>query len=154
MNLANLNINSGGKPVAGFVGDDAAFVELERLTGGKLPAAYVDLIRYADGGHPEVGCFYVPGGHPNNFFEVDQFYSIGNPSFETVKSALRRFGDLLGPDALPFGRDGGGNQFFLSMSSQPPAVWLCLADEDGKRVKLADSMELFLTGLASNPDFI
>ena len=153
-NIAELNINCGGKPVAGFTGSGATFEELERLAGDALPAAYVDFIRSADGGHPEVGCFRVPGGEPDNIVEVDWFYSVANPELESIRSALEGFGALLGPGALPIGRDGGGNQFYLLLSSQPPSVWLYLHDEGGKRIKLADCFEEFISGLISNPDFI
>lgn len=154
VNITDLNINCGGKPVAGFTGSSAAFDELEGLVGGALPAAYVDFIRSADGGHPEVCCFPVPGSDPENIVEVDWFYSVANPELESIKSALEGFGALLGSEALPIGRDGGGNQFYILLSSQPPSVWLYLHDEGGKRIRLADCFEEFILGLVSNPDFI
>lgn len=154
MNLSELNINCGGKLVAGFTGNSVVFDELGRLVGGVLPVAYVEFIRGADGGHPEVGCFQVSSGNTENIFEVDWFYSVANPDLESIQSALEGFGAVLGPGALPIGRDGGGNQFYLLLSSQPPSVWLYLHDEGGKRIQLADSFEEFISGLASNPDFI
>lgn len=153
-NITDLNINYSGKPVAGFTGSSAAFDELERLAGGALPAAYVNFIRSSDGGHPEVGCFQVPGSEPENIVEVDWFYSVANPELESIRSALEGFGALLGPEALPIGRDGGGNQFYLLLNSQSPSVWLYLHDEGGKRIWLADCFEEFISGLVSNPDFI
>lgn len=98
------------------------FRELDRLVGGALPVEYVGFIRIADVGYPEVSCFPVPGGDPENIVEADWFYSVASPELECIKSALEGFGELLGSDALTIGGDGGGNQFYLSLSSEPPSV--------------------------------
>jgi hypothetical protein len=89
-----------------------------------------------------------------NIFDIDCFYSVANPKLESIKSALEKYGKLLGPKSLPIAEDGGGNQFYLSLSTQPSSVWLYLHDEGGRRIKLANSFEEFISGLFSNPDHI
>ncbi|WP_226469881.1 SMI1/KNR4 family protein [Luteimonas panaciterrae] len=154
MDISALNVNVGGRPVLGYKGDGSVIRELEALVGAPLPASYLDFIRSVDGGHPEVGCFPVPGGDSENLVEVDWFYSLETSGVEKLRFAIEKYCPTLGPQTLPIGRDGGGNQFYLLLNSEPPSVWIYLHDEGGKRVKLADTLEMFLFGLILNPDLI
>jgi len=154
MNIERLNINVRGSPVVGFLGGDEAINELASSVGEKIPEAYKSFLRFADGGHPEVGCFYLHGSDVNNGFDVDWFYSVANPAVELVKNVLKNWGGILGDGMLPIGCDGGGNLIYLDLSSDASSVWLYLHDEDKKRLKVADSFEQFIDGLTVNPDFI
>lgn len=154
MDLERLNINVNGTPSAGFTGSDARFAAVGSHVGVSLPKAYIEFIRSADGGHPEVGCICPPEGDENNFFCVDWFYSFSNPDVENIDTVLDAWNEVLGPHCLPFARDGGGNQFYLDMTGTEASVWLYLHDEGGARVLLANSFEQFLAALTSNPDFI
>ena len=152
MDIGRLKININGKPSPGFKGADSAFHEIASLVGGQLPESYIRFIRQVDGGHPEIGSFRGPGDDPNNMFEVDWFYSVGNPAVKTVKDAIASWGAVLGAGTLPIGRDGGGNQIYISLDSS--SVWLYLHDEGGKRLRVADNFEHFVDSLVMNPDFI
>jgi SMI1 / KNR4 family (SUKH-1) len=154
MNLEKLNINVNGKPSLGFNGNDLVIKEIEALIGFALPKSYFDFINKADGGHPEVGTFYPKGSSLDNSFSVDWFYSLTNPNVENIKSAIKDWGDVLGKQTLPIGRDAGGNQIYLAVDKSGTSVWLLLHDENDTRVKLADSLEEFVSGLTINPDFI
>ncbi len=154
MNIERLNINVNGVPSVGFNGGDAAFQEVASLVGGLLPKSYIEFMKRADGGHPEIGCFYPQGSDPTNMFEIDWFYSLGNPRVERVKDVIAIWGAVLGTQTLPIGRDGGGNQIYIDLGGSSPSIWLYLHDENGKRLKLSDSFEEFLDGLLMNPDFI
>lgn len=151
MNFERLNINIQGKPSCGFVGKDEV---IDAILFGKAPDDYKKFLRYADGGHPEIGCFVPKGSHSENAFEVDWFYSIANNQIESVGEAQKKWGRLLGHLTAAIGRDGGGNQLYLDLTSDVATVWLFLHDESGKRIKIADSFEDFINGLIINPDFI
>lgn len=154
MNLEKLNINVNGKPSLGFNGSSLIIEEIEAMIGFSLPKSYLDFINRVDGGHPEVGSFYPKGGSSENSFTVDWFYSFANPNIENIKSAINGWGELVGKQALPIGRDAGGNQIYLAVDQSSTSVWLLLHDENDKRVKLAESLEEFISGLTINPDFI
>lgn len=146
-------MNANGKPSRGFCEGSAIFEEIGSRIGGALPASYVDFIRVADGGHPEIGSFLVPGGSPDNFFEINWFYSFSDQRVENIGAAIDRWGDALGDGALPFGKDGGGNQIYLNLNDSTPTVWIYLHDENGARIKLANSFAEFIAGLTENPNF-
>jgi hypothetical protein len=150
MNVARLNINVGGKPTLGFTGNASEFVELGRLVGGELPASYLELMRHADGGHPEIGS--CPPLN-DELFDLDRFYALANPNVENVRDVHARWSSVLGHGMLPLGEDGGGNQVYIALLDSPPAVWL-YRHESGERLKLASSLEAFIEALVSNPDFI
>ncbi len=154
MNVEKLNINVNGKPILGFNGSDLIVKEIEDLIGFALPKSYLCFISKADGGHPEIGSFCPEGSSLENSFTVDWFYSFANPNVENIKSAIKNWGDLLGEQTLPIGRDAGGNQIYLLVGKSTASVWLLLHDENDMRVKLANSLEEFVSALTINPDFI
>ena len=154
MNIARLNVNVNGKVSNGFGGDSDIFEKIESRIGGRLPVEYVNFIRVADGGHPEIGSFLVPGSHPDNFFDIDWFYSFDDQRIENISVAIDRWGNELGSGTLPIGKDGGGNQIYLNLNDSLPSVWLYLHDENGAKIKIANSFQEFIASLTANPDFI
>lgn len=154
MNIDRLNINVNGIPASGFVGSDDLFNNVAARVGVPLPKEYIDFIREVDGGHPEIGSFFPQDDATANSFSIDWFYTFSNPSIENINTALDGWGKVLGSTVLPIARDAGGNQFCLSLSDAVPSVWVYLHDENGEKIKLADSFEEFLTALTINPDFI
>jgi hypothetical protein len=154
MNVRRLNVNVGGIPSKGFSGSRSKFRQIESLVGAKLPESYVDFIREADGGHPEIGCFFAQSGDVNDLHGVDWFYALENPAVESVADTILGWRSTLGPKTLPIGRDGGGNQIYLDLSGDTSTVWMYLHDEGGIRLRVADSLEEFLESLVSNPEFI
>ena len=154
MNIGRLNINVGGIASGGYQGSNVDFNEIASQVGCSLPQSYVQLLQFADGGHPEVGSFYPLGGDKNNLFDVDWFYSIANQAVENLQTAIQQWGDTLGKCMLPIGRDGGGNQIYLDLNDTPPSVFIYLHDEQKKRMKLANSFEEFIDGLQPNPDLV
>lgn len=154
MNINRININVGGNPSTGFQGPDRAFDEIASLVGGKLPKEYISLLRQADGGHPEIGCFGCEDEAGAPVFDIDWFYSLGNPDVEGVREAIRVWGPILGPKALPLGRDPGGSQIYALLAEEPASVWMYFPDEGGKRLRIARSIDRFIDALVANPDFI
>lgn len=154
MDIGRLNININGIASTGFNGNHAVFEEIGTRLGILIPDDYVSFIRTVDGGHPEIGSFVVPGSSPENFFDVSWFYSFANPQVENIQRAIDRWANVLGPRNLPIGKDGGGNQIYLNFNEPVVSVWLYLHDENGAKIKVADSFEAFIAGLTANPDFI
>jgi hypothetical protein len=59
---------------------------------------------------------------------------------------------VLGPDALAFASDGGGNPFFVDLESG--AVKLCLHDAKMQIVPLFPSFEAFVDALEIDEEMI
>jgi hypothetical protein len=91
VDIARLNVNVGGRPVGGYTGSDAMFDEVAARAGGPLPDAYIQFIRTVDGGHPEHGCFLIPGDDPDDIFEVNEFYSFAGKRIENIMDAIDRW---------------------------------------------------------------
>lgn len=151
INIFKLNINIGGRPSEGF-SSNASVQALEARLGSKLPAAYLQFIRSANGGHPEAGSFFLEASSDASV-SVDWFYSLGHAGTDSLDKALEDWSQVLGPSVLPFGRDGGGNQFYISLVSPVGSVWY-YSHEGAERIKLADSFDGFLDQLVVHPDFI
>lgn len=97
---------------------------LERELGQRLPPAYVDFIRVANGGHLEYSVDLPPGGggEPICF---SRLYTItpnaaGDFSYGTVLGEKRQlpstyYGPDLPGELLPIADDGGGSSLFLRL---------------------------------------
>ncbi|TWB23968.1 SMI1/KNR4 family protein [Nitrospirillum bahiense] len=154
MDIKRLNINFGGTPSPGYQGGDAAINDVAALVHSALPSSYINFIKEADGGHPEIGSFAPVGGDAGNLFDIDLFYSFGDSRGTNIKAALARWGSILGQNALPIGRDGGGNQIYIDLTNGGQSVWIFLHDEENHRLKIANDFEAFIGLLQENPDFI
>lgn len=154
MDIERLNINVGGQRSQGFKGDGSEFAQISSLTKAALPPEYLNFILVADGGHPEIGCFRLPGDGDENLFDVDWFYSVGNSALERVQDVIPEWRSILGERTLPIGRDGGGNQVYLDMNSVPASVWLLLHDNGMMKIKVAENFDDFIGSLIPDPDAI
>ncbi|NVZ52348.1 SMI1/KNR4 family protein [Pseudomonas sp. B6002] len=152
MNIAELNINVGGHASLGFNGEESCVRAVEKRLGHSLPQSYLHLIRSANGGHPEVGTFFLDTSTDSSV-SVDWFYPLGAGGAESLEKALEDWSEVLGSSMLPFGRDGGGNVFYISLASPSGAVWY-YSHEGTERILLAESFEAFLQQLIVHPDFI
>jgi hypothetical protein len=61
---------------------------------------------------------------------------------------------VLGAYVIPIGNNGGGDQLCLCFDVSPPAVAICLHDEDFDRVDAADSFGDLIDALRLDPDAI
>lgn len=150
MDVKRLGMNFGGRPSLGYGGD----FEVDSNARGRIPRDYIDFIRVADGGHPEVGSFNLPGTDERNVLDADVFYSWGDSRGRNIRLAIERWGKALGENALPIGQDGGGNQIYIDLTSESGSIWIYLHDEGQARIKVADTFEQFIAMLRINPDFI
>jgi hypothetical protein len=153
-NLSELNINERGKPVGRAAPAQSVIDAIESRFGLKLPADYVALLRYANGGHPEVDSI-KPAGRPGAArWAVNRFYHLDDDrdSSSSLWAATETWQRILGKHALQFASDGGGNPFFLDLTKTPPSVKVCVHDEGFRAVDLAPSFEAFIDGLEVDPD--
>lgn len=107
---------------------DASVFDFERAFHVSLPRAYVQFLRFANGGSLEL-CVYddpVSGG-PGG---INDFYGLGNREDDERARSLGKwdYGNLWGEarifrkfspqPGIPFARDGGDNQLFLDYSEE------------------------------------
>lgn len=152
MNIAELNINVGGRPSAGFRGDESCVQALEARLGHALSHSYLQFLRSANGGHPEAGSFFLDGSSDSSV-SVDWFYGLGVEGIDGLEKALDDWSGVLGKFMLPIGRDGGGGQFYIALASPSGSVWY-YSPEEARRIKLTDNLDDFLGQLVIHPDFI
>jgi hypothetical protein len=153
-NLKELRINEGGNPVSHPEPTDADVRSIERAVGAPLPSEYVALLKHANGGHPEIGSFWVEDRGRRERWSVNVFYGLGadKGTAGSVWKAVGEWRSVLGDRALPIANDGGGNQIFLSFDQNPPSVKLCVHDERFKILRVANSFDAFLGMLEEDPD--
>lgn len=156
-NLAELNINEGGRLVRRAPPTERAITEVENLLGYRLPLEYVQLLRHANGGHPELDSL-LPGEKGKDadwvvawFLHIDES-TMAHPA--NLWAAIYAWRPILGEKALPIALDPFGNVFFMNMNESPPGVHACIHDEEFRTVPVAPSFESFIDSLGRNPDLI
>jgi hypothetical protein len=119
-NLAELNIIDGGEPVQRPPPGVEALRRFREEFGEPLPAELLALLRFANGGHPELCVIDGPYGT----YAVDHFLHLtaGDEGYGSIWWVMRTWRPFLGERALPFANDGGGNPFFLDIAVHPHPV--------------------------------
>lgn len=84
MGIERLGMNFGGRRSSGYGGE----FDVSMLVHGAIPCDYIEFIRTADGGHPEVGSFKLPGGNEQNVLSVDVFYSWSDSHGRNIRQAM------------------------------------------------------------------
>jgi len=154
--LHELKINEGGRPIARPAPSDADISAFESHFGVRLPDEYVQLLRYSNGGHPELDSIQPAGRPEAERWSVGHFYYL-SPDHTGTRSlwrAVETWRPILGERALVFAADGGGNQFFLDLSKSPAPVAVCVHDESFAVVSLTSSFAQFVDALSTDPDMI
>ena len=154
--LHELNINEMGRPVSNPSPTEANFIELETALGVSLPDDYKVLLRFANGGHPELNSFVPEGAALESRWSVDIFYHLSSDKTgpTSIWRTLREYTPVLKPHHLPIGRDEGGNQIVIDLDDSPPSVKLAIHDDDFREISVAPSVDRFLNLLATDPDMI
>lgn len=154
--LAELNINEGGRPVTRAPPTKQQIREFESLFAVELPEDYLVLLQHSNGGHPEVDSFQLPGPEEGALLGVNRFYHLGDDKndHEGLWRAATAWEGRTSSRMVPFANDPGGNQLMFDFGCQPPAVKLCIHDEDFRIVHLADSFGEFIDGLVEDPDMV
>jgi hypothetical protein len=151
-NLAELNINEGGKAVERPAPSREDIVEFEQAFGVSLPPGLSFLLQASNGGHPEFDAVGGPDGH----YAVNCFYHLiaSDKGTESMWYAMTHWRPILGDHAVPFANTGGGDQFFIDLSNNLLSVKLCRHDEGMRLIEVAPSFEVFIDELSFNPDMI
>src|SRR6266516_4875208 len=155
--LTELNLNDGGKWLDRPAPTAHQIAVVERLAGAYLPAAYLAFLRFSNGGQPEVDTFTATNGHEwvvNTFFHIASDAEISD-DWEDVAGRYHHRWPGAHRELVPIANDGGDNLFCLDLSERGRgAVVVQVHDEPGfPQVRLADSFEEFVDGLALNPDY-
>lgn len=151
-NLSELEIKPRRRSTFGKLDEAqvAAFQNHFRLT---LPAEYLALLRYQNGGYPRLRYYADPAGGDS---EVNDFYGLGTFEADAAARAVKPnswdIGNLwgetriwrpsIGERAIPIGRDGGNNQVFIDTSTNPAKVYKASASTRKARL-VADSLADF-----------
>ncbi len=156
--LAELNLNEGGKPVRRPSPSTQQIAQFQSEFGIAVPGEYLTFLAYSNGGHPELDTF-LPDGMPErrHYCAVNHFYHLTDDREGDSRSlwwAQRVFRPILGKEAFVFASDGGGNQFFLDVSKSPRPVKVLFHDEKDLVIELAGSFAAFLDGLRLDPEAI
>ena len=154
-NIAELNINEGGRPVFRPPPSPQQLGEFERTFQVKLPQAYIELLGVANGGHPELDSFLV-GHDPNDRWAISFFFHLSDDQSgtESVWRATCEHQPFLGPSTVPIARDGLGNIVYLETNQNAAPVWLWIHDRGPTRVMVASSLVEFIGVLERDPDAI
>lgn len=155
--LDELNVNEGGHPVTRRPPTPDEIAAFESQHGVSLPDTYLQLLRHANGGHPELDSF-VPADTDDDEdrWQVNNFYFLDADTEhpESLWRATRAWRAVLGDRRVPVARDGGGNQIYLDFTTAPPAVKLAVHDAGFSSRLVAATFEAFLDRLQDDPDMI
>jgi len=149
-------MNEGGRPVNRPSPSSSTIAEFERYSGLGLPRAYLELLRHANGGHPELDSIEPQNAPGASRWSVNRFFYLNDDKrgSESLWVALEAWRPILGAGALPIANDGGGNLFFIDTTSKNGAVKVCVHDDNFAIRELASSFEEFIDQLSIDPDFI
>lgn len=158
-NLDELNINEGGRPVRRPRPTRDQLSMVERFVGAKLPAAYIALLLYSNGGHPEIDTFIV-GNNEHATWDVCRFFHLAPEESlpEATTNLLWQYRHRwknAPQKILPIACDGGGNLICLDLTDTGAGrVVLWVHDEPNiPLLHVADSFDQFIDGLTTNPDY-
>jgi hypothetical protein len=155
--LAELNINEGrGQRVSREPPSASAVAQFEQRFGITIPGELLALLRFSNGGHPELDSYNPSGTEDVNSFSINTFYYLTEDKVSpySMWEAMSVWRPYIGQQALPFAEDGGGNILFLDLSAEPPAVKVCWHDENFRIGHMASSFEKLIDGLCLNSDYI
>ena len=143
-NLQELGVTSKGSG-SKLPADELLIREFENRFGLKLPDDFRLFLRTVpDGGSPLKKIFRRTG----EVWGVNRFRGLVRTKADAgLVGAMHTWGDVLGPNRVPFAGDGCGNEFVLDLNHTPSPVLIVVHEEDFKTVVLAPSFGEFIDGL-------
>lgn len=155
--LSELNINVGGKPVRRRAPTRDDIESFQKHFGIRLPEDYLDLLRFSNGGCPELDCIDPVGRPGAERIAVNHFCYLDDDERWvdwSLWQATEEWRPVLGKNSFPFARTGCGDPIFLDLRTSPPSVKRCIHDDCFAIVGIAPSFEVFIDGLFADPDMI
>jgi hypothetical protein len=154
--LFELNINEGGKSVGRPAPTKELVREFEVKFAVKLAEDYLALLRHSNGGGSELDTIQPIDKRDVGRWSVNRYYYLDEHKnrAENLWRKTVHWRPNLGQKAIPFAENGGGDKFFLDLSSSPPSVKVCIHDDQFKIIDIASSFEAFIDGLGLDPDTI
>ena len=156
--LAEINLNDGGRPVTRPAPTSAEIAAVEDLIGRRLPSDYLAALAHSNGGHPELDTFPVTLGGVEQTWSLDTLFHLGPDvdSSDNVIGAYRRRPRDWPPEIVPIGDDGGGDLLALDLTDAGSGrVVLWVHDEPGAALaQVANSVESLIDSTTVNPDYI
>jgi hypothetical protein len=137
-----------GRPFECLSPDQMLISEFEHHFHVTLPADYVKLLRYFNGGEQELSAVYRPDADVDPAWWINRFYYLvrEKAGLENLWEASAHWRSILGPMAVPFAENGLGDQFFLDISTTPASVKIYY-HEVNAIVEIAPSFEQFIDRL-------
>jgi hypothetical protein len=149
-NLAELNINEGGRPVARRPPLAEDVERFEKRFKVEVPAELRMLLEHANGGHTELDTLLETADHGRH--AINRFHHLGHDEAPGgLVYAMVHWRSILGDGALPFASDGAGNPFFVDPGDG--SVMICLHPEM-QVVRLSGSFSEFIDGLQLDDEMI
>lgn len=155
--LSELNLNDGGEPVTRRPPSDRIISKFEMTYGISLPKDYITLLKFSNGGHPELETFAPPGSPPLSEWGVSHFFFLNEDrdGVEGLWWNTEIWQGWLGREYIPFASEGGGNPFLFHYDgAAEPKVVGCLFDDRNRIIPLAPDFATFIDGLYLDPDLI
>lgn len=84
-----------------------------------MPTDYLALLRFSNGGHPELDLIHPIGRPGFAGWGVNSFYYLDEEknSWDSLWKETREWRHILGEKRLPFAGNGGGDRFVLDLIS-------------------------------------
>lgn len=156
MDFQRLNINEGGQAVRRLPPTEAEIAAFEKNFGVVISQAYLDLLRFSNGGHPGLDCYDPNGRDDESSFAVNKFFHLDSDrdAFNNLWRETEVWRPYIGHAALPIAGDGGGNILFLDLSMSAQPVKVCWHDEQFLVGDIAPTLGDFIAGLYIPEDYI
>jgi cell wall assembly regulator SMI1 len=112
----------------------------------RLPRDLVKLLRFSNGGSPELNDFLPQGGqeHSRNLMNAFCFLNDNKRNHYGMWAMTRVWRQATGCNVLAIGESPGGDGILLSFDTNPPCVKVCIHDNDFEMVHVADSFGEFI----------
>ena len=148
-----LNIEGATFPLV-----DTAVALVERSVGFTLPTAYVEFLRFSNGGYPELNTINVIWGGVPQTWSINNFFhtlatSLPTKDTEEVIWNYRYRWPHMPVSVLPIARNGGGDLLCLHLQKEgenPVEVWT--HDPPAGPLPVATSFEEFINLLTYYPE--
>ncbi len=148
--ISELNILDCGYDFPKVPPTHADIEEFQTLICATLPESYLHLLNFANGGNPGKRLIVPDDCDKEPYLIVDIFFALS--SDKTYSYSLWEYYRIVKEEmpncTFPFGCDGGGDLFFLSLAGGDTSVWYGNSDNQFRpTVCVAKSFEKFLERL-------